>query len=47
MIHPASSSGKGFWHGAERSIHLLERGIQIAGTMRAGYGAAMTLTAML
>ena len=47
MIQPASSSGKGFWSHVDRGVHLLQKGVEIAGTARAAYGTAMTLAAML
>ena len=37
------SSAKGFWHGVDKGIHLLERGVKIAGTLKAGYDTAMAI----
>jgi len=37
------SSGKGFWSGVEKGVHLLERGVKIAGSLKAGYDTAMAI----
>ena len=47
MIQPGSSTGKGFWSHVDRGVHLLERGVQVAGTLRAGYSGAMALAALI
>ena len=38
-----AQTSKGVWGNIERGVHLLERGVQIAGTLKAGYDAARTI----